>query len=78
MPLGALRDPAEIRRYLHHVHIDYDPPPRGAPSKVQGSFGFVYADQDCGSDYQDADADTGADIQHHDDDSEWSSFSDGV
>ena len=77
VPLGALRDPAEIRRYLQHVHMDYDPPPRSPPSQAQGSFGFVYGDQDFCSDHPDADVDTEADIQHYDDDSEGSSFSDG-
>mgnify|MGYP006899652038 CR=1 FL=1 len=39
-PLGAIQDPAEVKRYLKHMNIDYDPPPRGPPRQMQGSFGF--------------------------------------
>jgi hypothetical protein len=39
-PLGALQDPGEVKRYLKHMNIDYDPPPRGPPGEKQGSFGF--------------------------------------
>jgi hypothetical protein len=39
-PLGAVQDPVEVKRYLKHLKIDYDPPPRGPPRQMQGSFGF--------------------------------------
>ena len=42
-PLGAVQDPAEIRRYLKHFNIEYDPPPRGPPKLVQESFEFDQA-----------------------------------
>jgi hypothetical protein len=39
-PLGSVQDPDEVRRYLKHTNIDYDPPSRGPPGEIQGSFGF--------------------------------------
>jgi hypothetical protein len=39
-PLGALQDPGEVKRYLKHMNIDYDPPPRGPRGEIQGNFGF--------------------------------------
>lgn len=39
-PLGAVQDPDQIRRYLKHSNMDYEPPPRGPPPCQQGSFGF--------------------------------------
>jgi len=42
-PLGAVQDPAEVRRYLKHCNIEYDPPPRGPPKLVQDSFEFDQA-----------------------------------
>ena len=39
-PLGSVQDPDEVRRYLKHTNIEYDPPPRGPPGEMQGSFGF--------------------------------------
>ncbi len=30
-PLGAVQDISEARRYLKHVNMDYNPPPRGPP-----------------------------------------------
>lgn len=38
--LGAVQDLSEVRRYLKHIHIEYDPPQRGPPIQIQGSFGF--------------------------------------
>ncbi len=40
IPLGAVRDLGEVRGYLQHVNIEYDPPPRGPPKAVQGSLDF--------------------------------------
>lgn len=46
-PLGAVQDPAEVRRYLKHINMEYDPPPRGPPGHVQGSLDFEkYYDSD--------------------------------
>ena len=39
-PLGAVQDPDQVRKYLIHVNIDYDPPVRGPPRLVQDSFDF--------------------------------------
>jgi hypothetical protein len=39
-PLGAVQDPDQVRKYLKHVNIDYDPPVRGPPRLVQDSFEF--------------------------------------
>ncbi len=39
-PLGAIQDPSEVKRYLQYMNIEYDPPSRGPPRKMQGSFGF--------------------------------------
>lgn len=39
-PLGAIQDPSEVKRYLKHINTEYDPPPRGPPAHLQGSFGF--------------------------------------
>ena len=39
-PLGAVQDLHEVRRYLKHINIEYDPPPRGPPGQLQGSFSF--------------------------------------
>lgn len=39
-PLGAVQDPVEVKRYPKHINMEYDPPPRGLPGQVQGSFGF--------------------------------------
>ena len=47
-PLGAVQDPAEVKRYLKHINMEYDPPPRGPPGHVQGSLDFEqhYDDSD--------------------------------
>jgi hypothetical protein len=34
-PLGAVQDLDQARRYLKHVNMDYDPPPRGPPRARQ-------------------------------------------
>ena len=39
-PLAAVQDPDQVRKYLKHVNIDYDPPVRGPPRLVQDSFEF--------------------------------------
>lgn len=39
-PLGALQDPGEVKRYLKHMNIEFDPPRRGPPGEIYGSFGF--------------------------------------
>jgi len=39
-PLGAVQNPEEVRRYLKHCNIEYDPPPRGPPKLVQDCFEF--------------------------------------
>ncbi len=39
-PLGSVQDPDEVRRYLKQTNIEYDPPPRGPPGEIKGSFGF--------------------------------------
>jgi hypothetical protein len=39
-PLGRVQDPSEIKKYLQHMKIEYDPPPRGPPRQMQGRFGF--------------------------------------
>lgn len=43
-PLGAVQDQAEIKRYLKHINMEYDPPPRGPPGHVQGSLDFEQQD----------------------------------
>ncbi|TWW08345.1 hypothetical protein E3A20_25270, partial [Planctomyces bekefii] len=45
-PLGAVQDPVEVKRYLKHINIEYDPPPRGPPGQVQGSLDFEQHDDD--------------------------------
>ena len=40
IPLGAVTDTEQVRRYLKHCSIDYDPPKRGPPRTVQESFDF--------------------------------------
>ena len=35
-----------IVRYLKHIKIDYDPPPRAPPRRVQDSFVFDSEDHD--------------------------------
>lgn len=40
IPLGAIQDLDEVRRYLKHVNMEYDPPSRGPPAHTQGSFDF--------------------------------------
>ena len=44
-PLGAVQDPDQVRKYLKHVNIEYDPPVRGPPRLVQNSFEFALAPQ---------------------------------
>ena len=36
----AVTDPGEVKRYLHHINVDYDPPARAPPKRVQGKFDF--------------------------------------
>jgi hypothetical protein len=40
IPLGSVQDPSEVKRYLQHMNIEYDPPARGPPREMQGSFGL--------------------------------------
>ena len=40
IPLGAVTDTEQVRRYLKHCSIDCDPPKRGPPRTVQESFDF--------------------------------------
>jgi len=44
-PVCAITEPDAIRRYLRHMNIDYDPPPRGPPRFTQGVFDFDGEDQ---------------------------------
>ena len=44
-PVCAVTEPDSIRRYLRHMNIDYDPPPRGPPRITQGVFDFDGEDQ---------------------------------
>lgn len=40
-PLGAVQDLAEVKRYLKHINMEYDPPPAPRPpGHVQGSLDF--------------------------------------
>ena len=38
--LAAITDPLEVKRYLKHEGIDYDPPARSPPRSIQQSFVF--------------------------------------
>jgi len=38
--ISAIMDPVQVRRYLKHVNIDYEPPTRGPPRHQQGEFDF--------------------------------------
>jgi hypothetical protein len=40
----AVTDPVQARRYLKHVGLDYEPPPRAPPRCEQGEFTFVSDD----------------------------------
>jgi hypothetical protein len=42
----AVIDPDSIKRYLRHLNIEYEPPPRAPPRRVQESFDF---DQSAGA-----------------------------
>ena len=44
-PVCAVTEPDSIRRYLRHMNIDYDPPPRRPPRFTQGVFDFDGEDQ---------------------------------
>ena len=39
-PLGALKDPGEIQRYLKHINEDHLPPTRGPPQYSQNFLEF--------------------------------------
>lgn len=43
-PVCAVTDSDSIRRYLKHMDIDYDPPPRGPPRFTQDAFDFEGGD----------------------------------
>ena len=43
-PVCAIIDSDSIRRYLKHMNIDYDPPPRGPPRFTQEAFDFEGGD----------------------------------
>ena len=39
-PMAAVTDPREVKRYLKHEGLDYDPPARSPPKSIQQSFDF--------------------------------------
>ena len=39
-PLGSIKNPEQVRRYLKHANLDYEPPARAPPGIEQDSFGF--------------------------------------
>ena len=38
--ISAITDPMQVRRYLKHENIDYEPPARAPPRYQQGEFDF--------------------------------------
>ena len=38
--IGKVQDPDSVKKYLKHLNLDYEPPPRGPPTRVQESFHF--------------------------------------
>ena len=38
--ISAITDPIQVRRYLKHENIDYEPPARAPPRYQQGEFDF--------------------------------------
>ena len=38
--ISAIMDPVQVRRYLSHVNIDYEPPAGAPPRHQQGEFDF--------------------------------------
>ena len=45
-PMAAITDSYEIRRYLKHAGLDYDPPERSPPRRVQQSLDFQQPPED--------------------------------
>jgi len=39
--VAAITYPMEVRRYLQHVNMDYEPPARAPPRMVQGELDLV-------------------------------------
>jgi hypothetical protein len=46
--VSSIMDRDSIIRYLKHINIEYEPPPRAPPRIVQGSFGFEQIDDQYG------------------------------
>ena len=42
--VAAVMDAVSIKRYLTHVNLEYEPPPRAPPGLSQSSFAFEYVD----------------------------------
>jgi len=39
-PIAAIQEREQIKRYLKHINLDYDPPARAPPRNIQESFDF--------------------------------------